>query len=122
MRFIPQQDKALCAVNRWLREGGNQVFRLFGYAGTGKTTLAKYIAEDRVLFAAFTGKAAHVMRSKGCDGASTLHSLIYKCTEVYDEERRMLVPRFVLNDESALAGAKLLISDSRRPRYKQLQD
>ena len=45
------------------------MFRLFGYAGTGKTTLAKHIAEGvdgKVLFAAFTGKAALVMRSKGC--------------------------------------------------------
>ena len=41
--------------------GTPQVFRLFGYAGTGKTTLAKHIAEGvdgKVLFAAFTGKAA----------------------------------------------------------------
>jgi exodeoxyribonuclease V len=115
MQFTPEQDQALRAVDRWLRAGDKQVFRLFGYAGTGKTTLAKYIAEHvdgRVIFAAFTGKAAHVMRSKGCDGASTLHSLIYKCTEVYDEERRMLVPRFVLNVAgSALVGAKLLIVD-----------
>jgi len=36
------------------------VFRLFGYAGTGKTTLAKHLAQGvngKVLFAAFTGKA-----------------------------------------------------------------
>ena len=45
MQFTPQQDQALCAAGRWLREGGNQVFRLFGYAGTGKTTLAKHLAE-----------------------------------------------------------------------------
>ena len=52
--------------------------RLFGYAGTGKTTLAKHLAEHvdgRVIFAAYTGKAAH--RTKGCDDAGTLHSLIY---------------------------------------------
>lgn len=51
-----------------------------GYAGTGKTTLAKYFAEQisgRVMYMAFTGKAAHVMRSKGCHGASTIHSAIY---------------------------------------------
>ena len=39
------------------------MFRLFGYAGTGKTTLARHVAEDvegEVAFGAFTGKAALV--------------------------------------------------------------
>jgi exodeoxyribonuclease-5 len=48
--FTPHQDAALEAVARWLKdkpgEGGTPpVFRLFGYAGTGKTTLARHIAE-----------------------------------------------------------------------------
>lgn len=80
MKFSPQQDAALSAVNDWLRDPGDkQVFRLFGYAGTGKTTLAKHLAEGvsgTVLFGAYTGKAASVLRAKGCP-ASTIHSLIY---------------------------------------------
>ena len=73
--FTPHQDSALKAVADWLRgkpgsNGMPQVFRLFGYAGTGKTTLARHIAEGvegEVKFAAFTGKAALVMRNKGRD-------------------------------------------------------
>src|SRR4249920_494974 len=87
--FSPHQDAALQAVADWLKakpgHGSTpQIFRLFGYAGTGKTTLAKHIAEavdGKVLFAAFTGKAALVMRSKGCPSASTIHSLIYRARE-----------------------------------------
>ena len=48
-------------------------FTCFGYAGTGKTTLANYFREQvegSVLFAAYTGKAAQVMRSKGCTNAT----------------------------------------------------
>ena len=45
MEFSPQQDEALKAVARWLKDGRPQIFRLFGYAGTGKTTLARYFAE-----------------------------------------------------------------------------
>ena len=61
--FTPHQDAALTAVSNWLKgaRGRSSIFRLFGYAGTGKTTLAKHIAEGvdgKVLFAAFTGKAA----------------------------------------------------------------
>src|ERR1700759_2119105 len=82
--FTPHQDAALKAVSAWLKaEPGNgstpQVFRLFGYAGTGKTTLARHLAQEvdgTVLYAAFTGKAALVMRSKGCERASTSHSRI----------------------------------------------
>src|SRR6476661_6602356 len=100
--FSPQQDAALKAVAEWLkaRPGRSQtplVFRLFGYAGTGKTTLARHIAEGvdgKVLFAAFTGKAALVMRSKGCEGASTIHSLVYKTLENGAEQ-----PTFELFDD-----------------------
>jgi exodeoxyribonuclease-5 len=30
MQFSPQQDEALKAVSRWLKEGQRPVFRLFG--------------------------------------------------------------------------------------------
>ena len=74
MQFAPQQDEALKAVSNWLKEGRSPLFRLFGYAGTGKTTLAKHFAENvdgDVLFAAFTGKAAQVLRSRGASNAKT---------------------------------------------------
>lgn len=79
--WSPQQDEALLKVSRWLRDPGDQqLFRLFGYAGTGKTTLARHLAEGvagDVLFAAYTGKAASVLRKSGATNAQTLHSLIY---------------------------------------------
>lgn len=79
MQFSPEQNRALQSVSDWLEGSDQQVFRLFGYAGTGKTTLAKHFAEGvggRVYFAAFTGKAAYVLQQKGCD-ATTIHQLIY---------------------------------------------
>lgn len=78
--FSPQQVQALTMVKRWTEQDAAQTFRLFGFAGTGKTTIARHLAGDvagGVLFASFTGKAAHVMRLKGCHGASTIHQLIY---------------------------------------------
>lgn len=81
MELSPEQDKALVAVEEWLNNSDQQTFRLFGYAGTGKTTLARYFAEQlssgRAVFGAFTGKAAYVLRTKGCVGATTIHKLIY---------------------------------------------
>ena len=112
--FTPHQDQALKAVADWLkakpgRSGTPPVFRLFGYAGTGKTTLAQHIAEGvdgSVKYAAFTGKAALVMRNKGCDGASTIHSLIYRTRESGEEQ-----PSFELWDDAPASKAKLIIID-----------
>ena len=109
--FTPHQDAALTAASDWFKaqRGRASIFRLFGYAGTGKTTLAKHIAEGvdgKVLFAAFTGKAACVMRSKGCHSASTIHSLIYKARESGEE-----TPSFDLWHEAPASKAKLIVID-----------
>jgi len=113
-QFTPHQQQALIVVAEWLKSkpGSNstpQVFRLFGYAGTGKTTLARHIADEadgEVKFAAFTGKAASVMRGKGCKGASTIHSLIYRARESGEE-----IPSFDLWDEAPASKAELIIID-----------
>ena len=112
--FTPHQDSALKAVAAWLKakpgkNGTPQVFRLFGYAGTGKTTLARHIADGvdgEVKFAAFTGKAALVMRNKGCAAASTIHSLIYRARESGVEQ-----PSFELWDDAPASKAKLIVID-----------
>jgi len=81
MEWSRNQQLALDKAGRWMSHGTDQVFHMFGYAGTGKTTLAKYLAEQvngDVLFGAYTGKAAYVLKTKGCLGAQTLHSLIYR--------------------------------------------
>ena len=104
-----QQDEALKAVSAWLKDkDGPQVFRLFGWAGTGKSTLARHLAEGvkTVKYAAFTGKAALVMRKRGCKGAQTIHSLIYSLVSEKEGE-----PRFVLDPESPASEADLIVID-----------
>lgn len=97
------QQRAIAAIKDWFRNrtDSQQIFRLFGYAGTGKTTVLKYALaelgiEDMtndgdepgrggVVTATFTGKAALVLRQKGTP-ARTIHSLIYSVIEATDEE------------------------------------
>lgn len=103
-----QQDEALKAVAKWHRDPhAGQVFYLGGYAGTGKTTLARYFAEhlETVFYCAFTGKAALVMQRKGCVGASTVHSLIYKV------HRDRGIFRFELDPDGPVKDADLVVLD-----------
>lgn len=142
MNWGVQQTKAIEAVGQWLRKKNQPCFRLFGFAGTGKTTLAKYLAENvgTVFFAAYTGKAASVMRAKGCDQAMTIHQLIYSPAdkskqklhklqaELLDidpddptaekikssirlEEERLKQPAFSLNLNSPIRQADLVVID-----------
>src|SRR5258705_5129818 len=112
--FTRHQDSVLKAVAGWLKakpgkNGTPPIFRLFGYAGTGKTTLARLIADGvdgEVKFAAFTGKAALVMRQKGCARASTIHSLIYRTRESGEEQ-----PSFELWNEAPASKAALIVID-----------
>lgn len=117
-----QQNEAFNKIHQWLRDPNRkQVFRLFGYAGTGKTEMSKAIADfvmneggkdnvpiGGVLFSAYTGKACSVMRVKGCRGADTLHSFLYK--PVIDPVSGICID-FILNGESPLSQAALLIID-----------
>jgi exodeoxyribonuclease-5 len=143
LTWSPQQDAALLRVDEWLKDPtAPPIFRLFGYAGTGKTTLAKHLAFHvrNPIFAAFTGKAASVLREKGCPGAQTLHSLLYNVQErdkaklreleaalkamepghpdrpelnaEYTEELdKVKRPWFYVNPDSALGEADLLVVD-----------
>ena len=164
MTFSPSSEQAgaIAAIKDWFwhRRDEQQVFHLFGYAGSGKSTLTAHaIAElgldgeghapgaGGVLYGAFTGKAALVMTRKGTP-ASTIHSLIYRCSEATPEEiarveqdlqdlraglgamgpgerlfaetqirhlelrlRDLHEPRFLLNEQSLLRDAELLVLD-----------
>jgi exodeoxyribonuclease V len=79
--LAPQQREAYQRIQTWF-EGPDQLFYLAGWAGTGKTSIAMCVAEALVglqntLFAAYTGKAAYVMQTRGCNKASTMHSFMY---------------------------------------------
>jgi exodeoxyribonuclease-5 len=92
-----EQAEAIKAIKEWYKHfdhyyvsdyatleeaGSSNEFLLDGGAGTGKTTTAALAAEavgaKCVVYGAYTAKAARVMQSKGMEGASTLHRLLYR--------------------------------------------
>lgn len=79
-----QEEGLKIAIQRYIDHEKYTV--ISGYAGTGKSTLVKFITQSLpgidpdvdVVFATFTGKAAQVLMSKGNRNAMTLHRLLYE--------------------------------------------
>lgn len=97
-----EQAAGIEAIRKWYEDavdGFAGPFRLFGPAGTGKTTMAKSIPEAlgvRAQFMAYTGKAVHVLRSKGLPDAKTIHSSIYMPTADQEARDRLRAARLEL--------------------------
>jgi len=76
--FNEDQQAAYDAFMQWRDEGGDE-FRLYGFAGTGKSYVASKIEKEvpGSIFVTYTGKAAHVLRKRGVQKVSTIHAAIY---------------------------------------------
>lgn len=81
-----KQTEAKDKTKKWVNDpNSKQVFVIAGYAGTGKSTIVRYILdelemENKTKYATFTGKASLVLTRKGCN-SETLHSLLYRLEE-----------------------------------------
>lgn len=77
-----QEEGLKIAVER--HKLGEKYTVISGYAGTGKSTLVKFIIAaldvhpDKVAYASFTGKAAEVLRKKGNKNSMTMHRLLFE--------------------------------------------
>jgi exodeoxyribonuclease V len=111
---------------------------IHGYAGTGKTTVVQALQhlcpEWKILYLAYTGRAALQLRRKGCPSAMTIHKAIYrpKCHDPVGAKKirddyadglitakkrdELLAPLYEpleweLNPESPVATADLVVVD-----------
>ena len=86
MQLTDKQIKGLDGAVKAYRDG-KLLYTIAGYAGTGKSTLVKYIIaalgefginpEKDVCYVAYTGKACTVLQKKGCKNVRTGHKLLY---------------------------------------------
>jgi exodeoxyribonuclease V len=122
-----EQAGAIKKIVEWYRQkNGPQEYYVAGYAGTGKSTVCSIAIDElrdrcgvkNVRTAAYTGKAASVLRKKGNPNAQTIHSLIYTAYE--DEETGEL--RFAVSDESPAAEADLIVIDECSMASKDLAE
>lgn len=117
---VPVNDEQVGAINgavNWYkgfqdRKHRRQTYFLAGFAGTGKTTIAKIISElccgiDYAQFIAPTGKAAARLRFKGCYNTKTFHQFVYNVRGENEDGEPIFVGKGSLDDRSI----KLVVLD-----------
>jgi exodeoxyribonuclease-5 len=141
IELFPEQQAAKDMFQEWYATVSTGIFRIFGYAGVGKTTTIRSIVSEvtgLVYYGAYTGKAALVMQRQGLPNARTIHSLIYKpifpskardkelskkltkareagehdeALKIEDKIKHNRAIHFEINEESPLLQADLLVLD-----------
>ena len=115
LTLTDEQHKIVKQIVDWYKNSSKQTFYLAGYAGTGKSTIVEHALQEleesanvrKVYTAAYTGKAAHVLQTKGVRGASTIHSLIY--VPVGNDETGQV--EFIIDESSPANRADLIVLD-----------
>ena len=104
IKLTISQENVLKQILDFVRNSKDRVFILKGYAGTGKTTLMKFLIQElekvkkdyRLL--ASTGRAAKVLAnlSNRNGSTSTIHSMVYSfngLNKEYDEKEEPVVDK-----------------------------
>ncbi len=92
------QKNAIAGIGAFLSSNGVGGYILHGYAGTGKTFIAKGIVDfvtrqgKSCVLMAPTGKAAKVIAEKTNHQASTIHKAIYDYSDAFDDDSEAHVP------------------------------
>ena len=120
MELTEKQKQGLeIAIERY--KSGERYTIISGYAGTGKSTLVKFIInaleginpDQDVVYTSFTGKATQVLSKKGNKNTRTLHKLLFTSHPRPDGTyMRIPVPRIpykiVVVDEISMAPKSLI--------------
>ena len=112
-----QSEGLLIAIDRY--NAWKKYTVISGYAGSGKSTLVRFIIEaldvdeDDVCYCAFTGKAAEVLRKKGNKNACTLHRLLYESIPkpeggFFRKPKPVLDYKVIVVDEVSMAPKSLI--------------
>ncbi len=88
INLTSSQKKVLKQMKDFVFDSDDRIFILKGYAGTGKTTLMRFLIEELkkqercFTLLSTTGRAAKILSNHTDCQASTIHSLIYKYADL----------------------------------------
>ena len=117
-QLTPNQQQVFDLLLDFIDNNETSVFILCGYAGTGKTTMMKEVIrvlEDKkraFSLLASTGRAAKILSNATGHSASTIHSLIYKFSDLNQDMNRLVDRR---EQEGVDKSGQLLLTFSLTP-------
>lgn len=82
-QLSPDQVNAVRQAQAWFNSRDIRPFRIFGPAGSGKTTVASHVLAalgTTTQALAPTNRAARILRTRGVHGAKTIHSVLFQPT------------------------------------------
>lgn len=110
MEYTSEQLEAIDKGRALIDRGKPGLYRIGGYAGTGKTTVMREIIVDRdVHIASSYGKAVGVLWKKGVTTATTIHRMMYRWDDDREEFFKLdrLNCRAVAIDEGGTVGSDI---------------
>lgn len=123
-----QQEGLAIALDRY--RNGEKYTCIAGYAGTGKSTLVRFVIEaldipvEDIRYVAFTGKASEVLRKKGNPNAITAHKLLYQAEQdsagqyhFFPRDELEKSPRIIVVDEVSMLPKDMWDLLCRHPVY-----
>lgn len=117
-QLTPNQLQVFNLLLDFINNNKASIFILCGYAGTGKTTMMKeviHVLEQRELafsLLASTGRAAKILSNATNHSASTIHSLIYKFSDLNQDMNKLVTQR---EQEGIDKSGQLLLNFSLTP-------
>jgi len=97
----PDQLHAVEQARQWYHSRDIRPFRIFGPAGSGKTTVAQHVLAalgTTTQALAPTNRAARILRNNGVDTARTIHSVLFTPTPWCTTENHTVDSRCVRED------------------------
>ena len=98
-QLTPNQQQVFNLLLDFINNHEASIFILCGYAGTGKTTMMKeviHVLENQkrsFSLLASTGRAAKILSNATGHSASTIHSLIYKFSDLNQDMNQLVTRR-----------------------------
>lgn len=115
------QTSGIKKIKNWYGNQNEQIFKLAGYAGTGKSFMTQQAIDElrlrksEVAFCAFTGKASLVLMRYIEEGyhASTIHRLIYEVVEdgsdiIFELKSKLMGIKLIVVDEASMVSKEIL--------------
>jgi exodeoxyribonuclease-5 len=117
-----KQKNGVSEIKKWYNQQYQQIYKLAGYAGTGKTFLTKYaisemkLKNNEVAMCTFTGKASLVLmkHNDSFSRISTVHRLVYDFEDDRDGnitfklKKELYGIKLILLDEASMINLDLL--------------